>query len=129
VKQVLVDTHALLWFIFDDAHLSARATQVLEDRNVAKVISIVSLWEIVIKVQIKKLSLGMSPGELFSEYITSREIELLGVEIPHLLEYERLPLHHRDPFDRLLISQAITERLPVVTGDENFSGYSVKLIW
>ncbi len=127
--QALLDTHALLWFLFDDARLSERACEVIEDPKTEKLLSVASLWEIVIKMQLDKLHLGMSPETFFADFIRGRLLALIPIELPHLLAYHALPLVHRDPFDRLLIAQAQVLGVPIVTADGAFSGYDVETIW
>ncbi len=126
---VLVDTHTFLWFVFDDPRLSASAASVIEDPSRDTLLSVASLWEIALKVNIGKLTLGMSFETFIDESVSRREVELLAIELPHLTRYAHLPLLHRDPFDRLLIAQALSERLPVLTADERFSGYAIETIW
>ena len=129
MSRVLVDTHALLWFVFDDARLSARAAGVLSDRSVAKLVSVVGLWEIVIKNQIGRLDLGMDVSAFLDEHVARRLLEVVPVEIEHLVGYGALPLHHRDPFDRLMAAQARILGTPVVTSDPSFGAYGVETIW
>jgi PIN domain nuclease of toxin-antitoxin system len=124
----LIDTHAFLWFVFEDPRLSARAEAVLAEAG-SVVISAVTLWEIAVKLSIDKLRLGMPYPEFLDRCVTSREVEVLGVELPHLVEYADLPMHHRDPFDRLLIAQSRAERLTVVTADPRFRDYDVDVAW
>ena len=129
MTRLLLDTHALLWFLFDDPRLSTRAAQLIEDTQVDKVLSVASLWEITIKLQLGKLELGMPLDTFFSDFVRGRELRLLPIELPHLLAYSALPLHHRDPFDRLLIAQAKTLRMPILTSDESFTRYEVETLW
>jgi PIN domain nuclease of toxin-antitoxin system len=129
VKQVLLDTHALLWFVFDDARLSDTAAATIENERVTKLLSKASLWEITIKTQIGKLNLGMSLTDFFERFIINREIELIDIELGHLVVYQTLPLHHRDPFDRLLAAIARKLNIPIVSADSCFSKYDVKVIW
>ena len=126
---ILVDTHAFLWFVFDDRRLSTQAGQVLADPAQNKVLSMASLWEVAVKVSIGKLSLGMSFSDFTDASVTSRELQVLTIGLPHLTEYAQLPLHHRDPFDRVLIAQAKVEELPVLTSDERFSAYGIETLW
>ena len=125
----LIDTHAFLWFVFDDARLSPRAHELLCDPNETKVLSVASLWEIAVKASISKLELGMTYQTFLDRCITHSEIELLPAELAHLVEYTRLPMHHRDPFDRLLIAQCQTENWPIVTMDPRFRDYELKVLW
>ena len=129
MSAVLLDTHAYLWFVFDDPRLSPQAADLIEDPTRAKLLSIVSVWEIVIKSQLGKLRLGMPLDDFVTRCIRERDLELVGVELPHLLVYGGLPLHHRDPFDRLLVAQAMTLSVPIVTGDGAFDDYGVDVLW
>src|SRR5690242_9151928 len=103
--RFLADTHAFLWYIFDDPRLSDRAERAFNDQSEV-LFSLASLWEIVVKVSIGKLKLGCEYKKFVEEYVLKREVELLSIDLPHLANYASLPLHHRDPFDRLLIAQA-----------------------
>lgn len=129
MSRVLLDTHAFLWFVFDDPRLSARAGEVFEDADVEKLLSIASVWEIVIKAQLGKLGLGMSLETFVRDLIEGRELTMLQIELGQLLTYGGLPLHHRDPFDRLLVAQASTLGAPVLTADPRFAPYGIPTIW
>lgn len=129
VERLLVDTHALLWFLFDDPQLSDSADRLLTDPTISKVLSVVSLWEIATKVAIGKLRLGMSYAAFQSQHVAASELDILDVDLRHILTYADLPLYHRDPFDRLIIAQAHTEGLPVLTRDANFKSYPVAVLW
>ncbi|HUU00706.1 MAG TPA: type II toxin-antitoxin system VapC family toxin [Myxococcota bacterium] len=129
MESILVDTHAFLWFVFDDHRLSENADQVFSDRGIKKVLSIASLWEIAVKVSIEKLNLGMSFPKFTEHCVQTREIDVLAIRLSHLTEYIDLPLHHRDPFDRLLIAQARVEHLPLLTSDKRFSIYGLQVLW
>jgi PIN domain nuclease of toxin-antitoxin system len=129
VTAVLLDTHAFLWFVFDDPRLSSTAEATLGDPRVTKLLSVTSLWEIVIKSQLRKLRLGMGLEQFFEVYVTGSELELVALELGHLLGYHALPLAHRDPFDRMLVAQARALRVPVLTADPAFAPYDVKVIW
>jgi len=129
VTAVFLDTHAFLWFVFDDPRLSAAAARTIEDTAVTKLLSVISLWEITIKRQVGKLQLGMELDAFFEEHVTSRELELVDLELSHLLAYDALPLIHRDPFDRLLLAQAKVMDVPIVTIDPQFAEYEARVIW
>ena len=126
---LLVDTHAFLWFVFDDPRLSARADELLSDPSVAKALSIASLWEIAVKVSVSKLSLGMRFDSFLSTCVTNRDVSLLPITVAHLCAYAELPLHHRDPFDRLLVAQCLAENCPILSRDPRFAQYSVEVVW
>ena len=122
---LLLDTHVLLWTMFEPAKLSdTMRTEIPSTHNVVCV-SMVSLWEIAIKQSIGKLSI---PDIFFETVYKKSNFELLSLESPHIEQYRSLPLHHRDPFDRMLIAQAQTEKLTIVTSDEKILQYDVSIL-
>lgn len=127
--QLLLDTHAFLWFIAGDDQLSSTSRQLIEDTENDIYISVASLWEIAIKVSISKLSLNASYDELIPAQIISNSFDLLPIKFPALTLVSQLPFHHRDPFDRLIIAQAISNDFPIISKDHAFSDYPVELIW
>ncbi len=127
--RVLVDTHIFLWALLDDHRLSARAKQILRSNEQELVFSLVSLWEIAIKIKIGKLSTVGSSVAYIRDEMSAYGMELLPIRYEHILLLEALPPHHSDPFDRLLAAQAASEALPILTSDQKFQGYPVKLIW
>jgi PIN domain nuclease of toxin-antitoxin system len=129
VKPLLLDTHAYLWFVFNDARLSERAATAISDPSIEPVLSIASLWEITIKRQLGKVDLGMELSTFLRRYIEQRRVTVLDVELTHLIAYDRLPLLHRDPFDRLLVAQAKVLGTPIVTADPNFRNYDLEVVW
>jgi len=126
--NLLLDTHAILWFLNGDKKISERVKKVLSSPSNDKFISIVSLWEIAIKISLGKLSIKTSLSDLF-RIIEEQGFHFLPLTPEHIICVATLPMSHRDPFDRIIISQAITEELTILTRDENFSGYGVKIIW
>lgn len=127
--KVLVDTHILIWALLENHRLTPKARQILRSSDDELVFSLVSLWEIAIKIKIGKLNaLGSSVAYIRDE-MDAYGMELLPIRYEHILQLKMLPPHHSDPFDRLLIAQAITESLPILTHDKVFSLYPVKAIW
>lgn len=125
--RVLIDTHIFLWFINDDPKLSATTKALLQsEANV--MVSIASLWEIAIKISLGKLRLPESIEVLFPEQLRVNNIALLPIDVQHLKMMTTLPFHHRDPFDRLIIAQAIVEEAGLVSMDQVFDQYDVNLI-
>lgn len=122
--KLLLDTHIFLWFIMGSPHLSAEARALIEEGRNRKFISVASLWEIAIKSSIGKLTLSSSFEQLIPQQLSLNGFELLPLEIAHLAKVATLPFHHRDPFDRLLIAQAITEEMPLVSSDSAFDAYT-----
>ena len=127
--RVLLDSHAFLWFVGGNSRFSQRARQVVEDRDNESVFSIASVWEMAIKVGLGKLTPHVPFPMLISEQLKENGIALLDITVAHALRVAQLPYHHRDPFDRMLIAQAITEGLPIISVDSVFDAYSVTRIW
>jgi PIN domain nuclease of toxin-antitoxin system len=127
--KLLLDTHTLLWFIAGSASLSAYARSLIEDAANEEFVSIVSIWETAIKVSIGKMSLSAPFDVLFPHQLQINGFELLPVEVEHTSIVTTLPFHHRDPFDRLLIAQAIAERLTLVSVDDVLDNYGITRLW
>jgi PIN domain nuclease of toxin-antitoxin system len=126
--KALLDTHTFLWAIAQEGKLSRRAQQVYTGSNDLW-LSVASVWEILIKVQTGRLLLPQPSGPYLVKKLIKDKIEVLPVTLDHVLQVESLPLHHRDPFDRLLIAQSIEEGWPIVTADPLFEPYPVDVIW
>jgi len=127
--NILLDTHAFLWFVWDDAHLSQTAKDTITDPNNRKLVSVASVWEIGIKVSLQKLDLGMPYLPFMQSQLAINLFEILSLTLEHGSEISRLPFHHRDPFDRLMIAQSMCEQIPIVSADPAFDAYSIKRIW
>jgi PIN domain nuclease of toxin-antitoxin system len=123
--RLLLDTHALLWWLADDDQLGSQARELIEDPGNDVLVSVVSLWEIVVKVRVGKLEADI--GEV-ADTIPREGFALLDISMAHLLALARLPMHHRDPFDHLLMAQAIEEDATFISADRNASRYPVRLI-
>lgn len=127
--KVLLDTHTFLWWMADDARLSDRVRGIISDDDNRVYISAASGWEIAIKAQIGRLTLPAEPGRFVAEQIVLNSLTVLPVRMEHALAVYDLPLHHRDPFDRILIAQGQVEGLPILTADSSFSEYEVEVVW
>lgn len=127
--RLLLDTHTFLWFIEGNLNLSDTARNLIEDEETQKFLSIASLWEMSIKISMGKLDVGMRLSELVTQQIYDNAIDLLEIKPGHLDELTKLPFHHKDPFDRLIIAQSIVENLAVVSKDSVFRHYTVRLLW
>ncbi len=125
--KILLDTHTFLWGLSDVSKLSERVRKLLPAAETC--FSVVSLWEILIKSQSGKLSLPQPAGPYVMAKLAFNGVKLLPIVPDHALRVELLPMHHRDPFDRMLIAQALEEGLPIVTADPWFSRYPVEVIW
>ncbi len=127
--RLLLDAHAFLWFVGGDPRLSASARASIEDPGNTRLLSIASLWEIAIKVTTGKLTLNRPFEMIFPHQLIFNDITLLDIGIDHVTAVTTLPLHHRDPFDRLLIAQAMVEDIPIVSADSAFDAYTVSRLW
>ena len=127
--KLLLDTHALLWFIGNDPQLSATARENIENPAHEKFVSAASLWEIAVKLSLEKLKLPRPFGEVFPQQLEVNGFELLPISCAQLNQLVALPFHHRDPFDRLLIAQALADGMTVVTRDLEFSKSPAKMLW
>ncbi|MCL1849179.1 MAG: type II toxin-antitoxin system VapC family toxin [Clostridiales bacterium] len=126
--KYLLDTHAAIWALGDKAKLSVAAKSIIDDVSVALYASIVSAWEVAVKVSLGKLDF---PGGAldFLKNLQRNGIILLPLKASHVGLVERLPLIHRDPFDRLLISSALADDMTIITADANFRKYDVPIAW
>ncbi|MEZ4887932.1 MAG: type II toxin-antitoxin system VapC family toxin [Chitinophagales bacterium] len=122
--KILLDTHTFLWYIWGRDELGAENRALIENPSNVKLLSIASLWEIAVKVNIGKLRITVPITTLVPS-----EIQILSINLNHLEVYTQLPLFHRDPFDRLIIAQAMSEDLPVLSVDNKFDRYAIAKIW
>ncbi len=128
--RFLLDTHILLWMRLNDPRLDrARWEPILFDSANEVFFSIVSIWEIAIKRGLGKLKLQGTLEEFSRSLVTVQGFQILPIEVTHLARVEKLPLHHRDPFDRLLIAQAIELGATAITDDSDWKKYPVKIKW
>lgn len=126
MKNLLLDTHALLWYIEGNEHLPYSLREELS--NAQLWISAVSLWEITIKVSLGKLEVSPNLPD-FLRRLKKLDFKHIAITDEQLVTLQGLPFHHRDPFDRLLIAQAITQNIPLVSKDRVFKEYSVEVLW
>ena len=127
--NLLLDTHTFIWWDSEPAKLSASALSACQDPANTLIVSVVSVWEIQIKSQLGKLKLNLPLPEIIQSQRQTNNVQVLTVELEHVLELQNLPYHHKDPFDRLLIAQANVEGAQLISGDSAFSAYSINLIW
>jgi len=127
--RLLLDTHTLLWFLANDARLSQSAKMAIEETANERWLSPISLLEIAIKVRIGKLTLPEPFGVMFPADLLTADIHLLPLEADHIEPLTALPLHHKDPFDRLMAAIALVEGLTVVSSDVAFDAYGVPRLW
>jgi PIN domain nuclease of toxin-antitoxin system len=127
--RLLLDTHAFLWWADHPERLSPEALKACTDLQTQLIVSVVSAWEMQIKMQLGKLRLRSPLDQLMSHQQQVNDVQILPVELSHVLSLGALPPHHRDPFDRLLIAQALDEGLFVVSADSAFASYPIQVLW
>ncbi len=127
--RVLLDTHAFLWFVLNDAQLSTSARCLIEDPTTDVYISPASFWEIAIKVRLGKLDLRSPYDEFMQRGILGNDFTILAIEPRHTSVLTTLPMHHKDPFDRLLIAQAQVEKMAIAGADSEMDAYGVQRLW
>ena len=127
--NVLLDTHAFLWAIAGDKRLSNSARETFLDGHNRLFFSAASMWEICIKINLEKLSLKRGWFKKIKNEMSNNAVQWLPIEMAHCAELTRLPFHHRDPFDRMLVAQAKFEDLQLLTRDVRLADYGVECIW
>ena len=127
--KILLDTHAFLFWLLDSERLSRRAREVFKDSGNDLLWSAASSWEVSIKYALGRMEKTKPPKEFFPEQLRQQRIGSLPVEHAHAFRVAELPLHHRDPFDRLLVAQAQMERIPILSRDSAFRDYDVEVMW
>jgi PIN domain nuclease of toxin-antitoxin system len=126
--KLLLDTHIFIGWADHPEKLSQTALSALEDEANELFVSVASMWEMQIKIQLGKLKLSLPLKELIESQQKTNDLTILPVALAHVLALDALPLHHKDPFDRLLIAQSIEEDATLVSTDSQFSAYTVKLL-
>jgi PIN domain nuclease of toxin-antitoxin system len=127
--KLLLDTHTFLWWDSEPSRLPASVLALCQDTHNSLVLSVASVWEMQIKLQLGKLKLSLPLATLVRGQQESNQIEVLPVELEHVLALQDLPNYHKDPFDRLLIAQARVEQAVVLSGDPIFERYPVQCRW
>jgi PIN domain nuclease of toxin-antitoxin system len=127
--NILLDTHAFLWFLDDDPRLSAAARVLIEADDSQPFISMVGLWEIAIKISLGKLQLNQPYETFIPQQLALNGIGILNLSVEHTAAIVSLPFHHRDPFDRLMVVQARIEKMTLVSADPGFDAYEVQRVW
>lgn len=127
--NLLLDSHVFIWSYDEQHKLSQTALQAMSNPANTLFLSAASAWEIQIKIMLKKFRLQDSLADVIAEQQKINGLQILPVKLSHALYLENLPLHHKDPFDRLLISQAIVENMTLVSADATFANYQINLLW
>ena len=127
--KLLLDTHAFVWWASNSAKLPVAVRAHCSDPTNTLVLSVVSVWEMQIKIQLGKLKVNRLLPDLVEHHRQVNQMQVLPISLEHVLTLDSLPAHHRDPFDQLLIAQAAVENVLLVSGDQVFSSYPIKLLW
>jgi PIN domain nuclease of toxin-antitoxin system len=127
--KVLLDAHAFIWWDGDPARLSPQVLALCRNRDNTLMLSVASIWEMQIKLQLGKLTITMPLAELIESQQQTNNLEILPITLAYVLALQKLPLHHKDPFDRLLIAQAGIEEAVLISSDAVFTKYDVRLLW
>lgn len=126
--RYLLDTHVVIWYFDDSPKLPEKIIEIIKNSESKLYISSISLWEIAIKMSLGKLDLNITLNELLSA-VKNSDINILQIEDDYLQNISKLPFLHKDPFDRLIISTALTDDLTIITVDENIQKYDIPWIW
>ena len=127
--RLLLDTHTFIWYVTNNSKLSSTAQKLINEGSNEVLLSVASIWEMAIKHSIGKLTFELPFMTFIELQMQQNSMELLNIKIEHLDVVANLPLHHRDPFDRLIISQVMVEQIPIVGIDRAFDSYSVRRLW
>jgi len=127
--RLLLDTHTLLWWLAENPSLPSSARKLIANKNNDVLVSAASAWEIATKVRLGKLPIALDLAHDFTAYLERERFETLAVSAEHGIRAGFLPGPHKDPFDRMLIAQALAENLAIVSNDVVFDGYGVKRVW
>jgi PIN domain nuclease of toxin-antitoxin system len=125
----LLDTHVFLWWATNNPQLTRRARDFIEEPDNSLSLSVVSAWEILLKARTGRLPVPGDAARFVQTHAEYYGFTFLEMRLAHLIGFHRLPAHHRDPFDQMLIAQAQVEKLPLVTGDSVMTKYDVEIIW
>jgi PIN domain nuclease of toxin-antitoxin system len=125
----LLDTHTLLWWVTNNSQLSTTVRDIIFNPDNILYLSVASSWEIIIKSNIGKLPLPEPPTQFIQSCLSTNRFESMAITLPHVLQVDTLPAHHKDPFDRILIAQAQVESIPILTTDHLISQYAVQTLW
>lgn len=127
--RYLLDTHTLLWLDAQPDNLSTQAAHIMAAPTNQLFVSLASIWEIQIKSQLGKLDLRVSLEEIIQQQQRVNDVTVFPLNVQHVLRLDALPYLHRDPFDRILIAQALVEDLTIITADSRIAQYPVPVIW
>jgi PIN domain nuclease of toxin-antitoxin system len=127
--DLILDTHTFLWFVFGSIRMSEKAEALIQDPANRKFLSLATPWEVGIKVSTGKLTVSQPVDQFFAEEMYANSVQMLPITLAHIARVSTLPFHHRDPFDRILIAQSLTENMALVSADAALDAYSIVRLW
>ncbi len=127
--KYLIDTHTFLWIIEDNKKLTEKVRTIYIDNSNEIYLSVASIWEMAVKISLNKLSIRGQLVKFIDRHAIENNIRLLSIQPHHIFSIEKLPFHHRDPFDRLLLSQCLQEKMHLLSKDKEFDKYGINRIW
>ena len=127
--RLLLDTHTFIWFVTDNPKLSDTSWGLINEADNEILLSTASIWEMAIKQSTGKLSFGLPFRVFIEQQVSFNRIDILNINLDHIEVVVTLPFHHRDPFDRLIIAQAMVEQIPILIADSVFDAYPIQRLW
>ena len=127
--RLIIDTQVLIWWTNNVSNISPRVQDIIFNLDNELWLSLASIWEVQIKISLGKLDLPRSLPDIIATQMEENQIKILPIELFHVYALDRLPLHHRDPFDRLIIAQSLTEKMPIASIDKAFGACAIERIW
>jgi PIN domain nuclease of toxin-antitoxin system len=127
--KIILDTQVLIWWANDISNISDRVQNIIFDIDNELWVSLASIWEIQIKVSLGKLNLPRPLPDIIATQVSENQIKIMQIELSHIYTLDLLPPHHRDPFDRIIIAQAMNEKISIASIDKAFDAYSIERIW
>jgi PIN domain nuclease of toxin-antitoxin system len=127
--KCLLDTHALIWIVDNDSRLTRKVKSLYLDEDNLFFVSLATVWELAIKISLKKIEIKSDLVDFVGEHIQGNNLGILPIQLSHCFQLQKLDFHHRDPFDRLILSQAIVEGMSIVSADKAFDHYPIQRIW
>ena len=127
--KYLLDTQALLWITNNDPKLSAKVKNLFLNQDNDMDVSMATIWEMSVKISLQKLFIPGNIADFVRDHIRGNQINIMKIELAHIYQLENLKFYHRDPFDRLIISQALAESIPIISYDKMFDKYPIRRVW
>jgi PIN domain nuclease of toxin-antitoxin system len=127
--NIIIDTHVFIWLDTQPEKISTTAMEICKNSHNQLYMSIASVWEMQIKMQLGKLKLDMQLNEMIEVQQQENDLNILNIYLKHIYQLQALPSHHNDPFDRIIIAQSLLENMPIISADNKFKSYAVQVLW